>query len=733
MNTDNTLSDRILEERYLHKDESGNIIETRDGMFRRVARAVAAAEDNYTKETSMWEEKFYRLMADGLFLPNSPTLFNSGRSPQMLSACFVLTVPDSLRGILEANTTAALIQKMGGGLGFNFSRLRGSGSKVKRTNGVASGPVSFMKAIHGFCQAIRQGGMRRGANLGLLSIEHPDIEDFITCKSEGGLDAFNLSVSITDQFIGRIKDGAKDTDAARIWDLIVESAWKTGDPGLLFIDEVNRFNPLLNEKIEGVNACGEQPLHNNASCNLGSINLANCLMETGDGRVVLDAELLGTTVRTAIRFLDDVLDVNEFPNEEIRKKSLDNRFVGLGVMGFADALYRMGKRYGCPSGADQAFATEVMKFVGHNAANESEKLGRERGSFPNIENSMYKCGGPRRNVTLTSIAPTGTISLLAGCSSGIEPNFGLVYKRKVDEVEYLITNPVFAEVAERNNYWDWANEDEMKESIFNGGGTIKGYTFIPEDIREVFVVAHDLHYRQHIDIQAAFQQYTCSGVSKTINLPSSASKEDVAAAYMYAYEKHCKGVTVFRDGCKGEQVLSTVHTTEPVQELFAPDLYPRTRPKTIQGTTTKYKVACGKLYITVNTDSNGPCEVFTVVGKAGGCPAQSEATSRLISLGLRSAIPADEIIEQLRGIRCLSCVRAKTDVLSCPDALARALENFDIGTMWANSEQEPRFDDHDFVYDYTINTVLRCPECGLEVASEGGCLVCHGCGWSKCG
>ncbi len=708
----------VLERRYFIRDEKQNLLEDAEGMFRRVADAVA-------KDDKALADRFYSLMTSFDFLPNSPTLMNAGRPLGQLSACFVLPVEDTLEGIFDAIKQAAMIHKSGGGTGFSFSRLRPAGGTVRSTGGVASGPVSFMKVFNAATEAVKQGGTRRGANMGVLRVDHPDIESFIQCKQDTGeITNFNLSVALTDAFLLAVRDDAmfdlisprdrqpvRQVRARELYELIVNSAWNTGEPGVLFIDRVNRDNPVPAQgEIESTNPCGEQPLLPYESCNLGSINLKNMMR---DGRV--DWDKLSDTVGLAVLFLDNVIDVNKYPLDIIRETTLATRKIGLGVMGFADLLLELGIPYNSDEGVE--LGARIMSFISSRAQAESETLAGLRGTFPLYGQSVLKT--PRRNATVTTIAPTGTLSLIAGVSSGIEPVFAFSYERHVMDGTILTElNPV------------------LEKTLAQNGAA--GLEDLPDDVRAAFVCAHDIAPVWHVKMQAAFQQHIDNAVSKTVNFPHGATVDQVRETYDLAYELGCKGVTIYRDGSRGNQVLvakAPASASEQAPESDDPGcddcalprdrvIHPRERDKVARGITEKIVVGCGNLYITVNFDDIGVCEVFTNTGKKGGCPSQSEATARLATAALRSGVDPAYIIKQLRGIRCPSTVRQKgMECMSCPDAIARVIER-------VMREQ----------YDYpqtpapsVIENRALCPECGHNVAHEGGCVVCHHCGYSKCG
>ncbi|MDI6706981.1 MAG: adenosylcobalamin-dependent ribonucleoside-diphosphate reductase [Bacillota bacterium] len=1061
---------KVLEKRYLTKNEEGVVVETPEEMFRRVARSIAMAEKAYDSGVcaSELEERFYSLMENLEFIPNSPTLMNAGKDLGQLSACFVLPVEDSMEGIFDAIKQAAIIHKSGGGTGFSFARLRPAGSTVQSTGGVASGPISFMKVFNAATEAVKQGGVRRGANMGILRVDHPDIVEFIQCKKDNKeITNFNISVALTEEFMKAVEDddeyplvdpkskqAVKWIRARDIFELIVEMAWKNGEPGIIFIDRINRDNVLfkigdiestnpcvagdtwvltnegpkqvndiigkalclaldgkyyettqegffetgtkpviristdrgyelkvtedhlirtaakvtrdkvygqwkragelkegehlilsnnrgikwegkgsynqgyllglllgdgtlkdeenlaalrdlaeeygmlpgdkkINAKIEKtgyefhkgflrglfdadgtvigtqkkgvsirlwqkdietlkavqrmlhrlgiastiyynrkapgdkllpdgkggykeykvqaghemvisgdniavfsdvvgfsnikknrvllekmdsykrdlnrerftatvtkcmrlteeqvydvqvpqVNAfdangvyvhnCGEQPLLPYESCNLGSINLVKMLKQEGDKQVI-DYERLGEVIDTAVHFLDNVIDINKYPLEVIEKATKGSRKIGLGVMGFADMLIMLG----IPYDSDEAIqvAEEVMAFINRRSKEKSRELALAKGKFPLYEDSTYAREGIElRNATTTTIAPTGTISIIAGVSSGIEPLFAISFIRNVMDKDHLPeVHPIFEKVARQRGFY---SEELMKEIARKG--TLKDIEGVPEDVKKIFVTAHDISPEWHIRMQAAFQKFTDNAVSKTVNFSRSASREDVRKAYLLAYRLGCKGITIYRDGSREEQVLNIGQVNDKVKESEGTrkeTIAPRVRPEITRGVTEKVRIGCGNLYITVNYDDSGICEVFTNLGRAGGCPSQSEATSRLISIALRSGMDVKSIVEQLKGIRCHATIRQKANgngvkVLSCPDAIGKALERVmkmdtrldltvENDTYCCSQEQQG------------IGSEAVCPECGSRLEHESGCVVCRGCGFSKCG
>ncbi|HDM78327.1 MAG TPA: vitamin B12-dependent ribonucleotide reductase, partial [Deltaproteobacteria bacterium] len=682
------------------------------------------------------------------FLPNSPTLMNAGRKLGQLAACFVLPIEDSMESIFETIKNTALIHKSGGGTGFSFSRLRPQNDVVQSTRGVSSGPVSFMNVFDAATEAIKQGGTRRGANMAVLRVDHPDILDFITVKKDlSKLTNFNISVAATNEFMQKVlkredydlinpRTGkpTKKLNAREVFDLITETAWLTGDPGIVFIDRINRDNPTpqLGE-IESTNPCGEQPLLPYESCNLGSINLANMVTDTE-----INFDKLRYVVRKSVHFLDNVIDVNKYPIPEIEKMTKGNRKIGLGIMGFADMLIRMGIPYDSEEALE--IGEKVMKFISEQANQMSIELAESRGEFPNFKGSIYdKPGGPKfRNATRTTIAPTGTISIIAGVSSGIEPIFAVVYVRHVmDNDQLLEVHPLFEKIAKEEGFYS----DELMKTVAEHGST-KGISEIPERIQRLFVTSHDVSPEWHIRIQAAFQKYTDNAVSKTVNFPRHATVEDVRKVYLLAYELNCKGVTIYRDGSREAQVLTkgaSIQKAEakvPEERVLLPgQATKRERPPALKGKTIRMETGCGPLYVTINEDEYGLFEVFNTMGKAGGCVAsQTEAIGRLISLALRSGVSTEAIIKQLIGISCHKPYGFGAQrILSCADAVAKAIKIYleEKSRDGQKGSQLPLFS---FDEEYHSGLMgAACPECGSTLEFGEGCAVCRVCGYSECG
>ena len=737
---------KVLEKRYLKRTAEGVALETPADMFARVAENISQADLLYHPETSLDPviAEFFAVMAGLEFLPNTPTLMNAGRELQQLSACFVLPVEDSMESIFGAIRDAALVHQSGGGTGFSFSRLRPKNDLVKSTMGVASGPVSFMRVFDMATETIKQGGTRRGANMGILRVDHPDILEFIRAKEdEHILNNFNISVGVTEEFMAAVLTGGdyalrnprdrKEVgrlNAREVFDLIVDLAWKNGEPGIVFLDRLNRDNPTPKAgEIESTNPCGEQPLLPYESCNLGSINLALMVQDGG-----VDWERLRRVTRTAVHFLDNVIDMNRYPLAEIGRMTKSNRKVGLGVMGWADMLVELGVGYD----SDEAIrlAHEVMRFIHEEAIKASEDLARDRGVFPNWEESTWAATGKRvRNATLTTIAPTGTISIIAGVSSGIEPIFALAFVRNVmDNTELPEAHPALEGELKRRGLY---SEGLMKSVAAVGGLHDMD---VPDDLKKVFVTAHDVTPEWHIRMQAAYQDHVDNAVSKTVNFPNAARPEDVERVYLLAYELGVKGVTIYRDGSRQEQVLNIGEVNrkagdngQAVQMQLGPQgqavmpVRPNRSP-VLRGETREKVTGCGSLYVTVNEDDYGPREVFANMGKAGGCAsASTEAIGRLISLAFRYGVPPDKIAKQLKGIRChVPLGFGPNQILSCPDAIGKALaDKYHLaagnGSHAVGQLEMP-----------IAFAQGACPECGGAIEHEGGCMVCRSCGYSKC-
>ncbi len=754
---------RVLKRRYLKRDEEGNLLEEPVDMFIRVARNVSSAEKKYgktEKEAMEVERQFFDIMSDLDFLPNSPTLMNAGKELQQLAACFVLPVGDSMSEIFEALKDTALIQKSGGGVGYSFSRIRPKNDVVLSTKGVSSGPISFMTVFNAATDTIKQGGTRRGANMGILRVDHPDILDFINAKeSNDKLTNFNLSVGVTEAFMKAVENDEKydvvnprtkevlDLYSAReIFKKIVEHAWKNGDPGIVFLDRLNKDNPTPHiGQIESTNPCGEQPLLPYEACNLGSINLSRMAVED-DGVKKVDYDKLKKVVHTSVRFLDDTIDMSRYPLEKIRKMVDGNRKIGLGVMGWADLLVILGIPYDSEEALE--LGSRIMSFIQDESKEASKELAQERGEFPNFEGSVYDTpeGYRIRNATTTTIAPTGTLSIIADCSSGIEPLFAISFVKNVmDNDRLLEVNKYFKKIAEEEGFYS----KELMEKIV-GQGNLKDLEEVPSVYRRIFKTAHDVTPKWHVRTQATFQKFVDNAVSKTVNFSSSATVQEVEDVYMLAYRLGCKGITIFRDGSRSTQVLEVAGKDKSRKEVKmdmkpypgakseeeskklikvgesddgkVSVIKPRPRPEVTYGMTKKYKIGnCGKLYVTINSDENGICEVFTNTGEEG-CAALTEAVGRLISIAIRSGIDLESIKDQLKGIRCATCIAdPETHVLSCPDAISKAIDFYFNGT-----------DKFDLGATAGPRSLVVCPECGEIMEPEGGCYLCRGCGYSKC-
>lgn len=746
----------VLKKRYLQKDPQGHVVETVEDLFRRVAKNVAQADRFYDSpiDLSPIEEEFYDLMASLDFLPNSPTLMNAGRELQQLSACFVLPVGDSMEEIFDALKQMALIQKSGGGTGFSFSRLRPKNDVVGSTKGISSGPVSFMSIFDTATEAIKQGGTRRGANMGILRVDHPDILDFIQCKDgDHRFNNFNISVGATNEFMEavernqkyplrnpRTKEVVRYQDASEVFERMVYYAWKNGDPGIIFLDRINQDNPTPQVgEIESTNPCGEQPLLPYESCNLGSINLSHMVRDGG-----VDWEKLGEVVKKAVHFLDNVIDMNRYTLPQIEAMTKANRKIGLGVMGFADLLIQLGVPYNSPEALN--LAEKIMAFIQEEGREASRQLAQRRGSFPNFEGSVLRGRwDAMRNATVTTIAPAGTISIIAGTSSGIEPLFALAFIRHVlDDKELLEVNPFFEAIAKRESFY---SEDLMKK--ISQHGHLKDLPEVPARVKDLFVTAHDIFPEDHIRMQAAFQKYTDNAVSKTVNFPHEATIDDVAKVYRLAFHLGCKGVTIYRDRSREKQVLykgvPSLTEKQPRDEVSSLllDRRPKARKDLTHGSTRKIRTGCGNLYVTINEDEEGNLfEIFNHIGKAGGCAAsQSEAIGRLASLAFRSGIEPEDVIRQLKGISCHTPVWYHGGkILSCSDAVAKAIE-------WHLQMKQP-IQPKESPWEETLISkgslgqtqtapsplFLRgaCPECGGPLIFEEGCVKCL-CGYSDCG
>jgi ribonucleoside-diphosphate reductase alpha chain len=745
---------RVLRERYLLRDERGEVAETPEEMCWRVAQSIAAGEARYGRSPAAVREvaeAFYDMMVDALFVPNSPTLMNAGKGNGLqYSACYVLPVGDSMGEIFDSVKAAAIIHQSGGGTGFAFSRLRPKDDLVSSTHGRASGPVSFLRVFNAATEAVKQGGTRRGANMGILRVDHPDILEFIDCKLDGGITNFNISVAVTDTFMSALAQGSEyelvnprtqgvvgRLSAREVFERMVRAAWRTGDPGMVFIDRINASpaNPTPEiGVVEATNPCGEQPLLPNEACNLGSLNVSRFARQGDDGQWSIDWEEMERVVRLAVRFLDDVIEMNPYPLAVIDETVKSNRRIGLGIMGWADLLFIMGIPYDSQEAIE--LADRLMAFVKDVAHDQCARLAEERGPFPNWSQSIYREVRPMRNSTVTTIAPTGTISMIAGCSSGIEPIFALAFQHRVKnpDGERVLTfvNETFERIAKDRGLYS----DALKEEIAKRG-SLHGIPGVPEEAARVFKTSHEIGYEWHVRHQAAFQRHTDNGVSKTINLPNDATEDDVASAYRLAWDLGCLGITVFRDGCKGEQVLNIgVKDKAPAAKPDASPSVVKPRPHSLSGRTYRAETPIGTAFITINeTEDREPFEVFVQVGKGGSdTMAVAEALGRLISLALRMPSPMspqrrlEEVISQLSrigGAQPLGFGKGK--VLSLPDALARTLAEH-TGQLKHVSEAPPtaRASEQRRIGDL-------CKECGQATfVYEEGCKKCLSCGYNEC-
>lgn len=801
--TENAL--RVLRKRYLRG-------ETPEDMFWRVAKAIAAAEDQYLMDTneasdaSYIKEKltthFYNMMASLDFLPNSPTLMNAGRPLGQLAGCFVVPVEDSMEAIAQGIMDMMLIQKSGGGTGFSFSKLRPSGDPVTTTIGEASGPVSFMRAYNAVTEVVKQGGARRGANMGMLRVDHPDIMEFIDVKSDlSELTNFNMSVAITDEFMHCLLNNQtftlrfKGVDYAKVdpWDIMnrmIHRAWSTGEPGWVFIDKINRDNPTpaLGE-IESTNPCGEQPLLPYEACNLGSINLANMVKQQPAKSKIPSENIDWTRLKAvtwgATRFLDNVVDVNHYPLPQIKENAQGNRKIGLGVMGWGDLLYQIDVPY--DSEEARLLAMQVMGFIQEQSHLCSVELAKEKGCFPNWDKSIWgEQGIPMRNAATITIAPTGTLSVVASVSSGIEPLFGLYYTKDlssgtIGEGKLTVLNEhLLARLIDMNMH-----QEQIDDIIthLKAKGTLQGmYMHMTPELQEVFnvfKVASDIHPMEHIRMQAAFQKYTDNAVSKTINFNNDVSEADILNAVIEAWKHDCKGLTIYRDGSRDSQPLTKGNTPSKAQlsnleeipasiDLNILDEMCTTcparqgipqkikRPSKLPGMTEVVNTGCGKMYVTINHLNGKILEVFCDTGKSGGCTAFTEGTSRLISIALRYGVPVGEIIEQLSSVRCdnFRHQTGKNSELkgkSCPDVIGTVIKSMlkDIGIV--ETPVIPKLQAEDVVKIISGNgeeillqalqshgteeivvPIGQCPDCGNKLENSEGCCKCNVCGFSKC-
>ncbi len=790
--TENSI--KVLQTRYLKKDKTGKACETPEELFRRVARTAAVSERLYgdisNEDLQIVEEQFYRMIGECYFQPNSPTLMNAGREMGMLSACFVLPIEDSIEGIFDSIKNTALIQKAGGGTGFSFSRLRPRGDRVNSSGGTTSGPMSFLKVFSGATEAIQQGAFRRGANMGVMRIDHPDIIEFIEAKRDlTRFTNYNLSVSISDRFMEKLRSDPgsphmvvnprnkesfplKRADGtfwsvSAIWLLILERAWESGEPGILFFDRINQYNPTPHiGEMEATNPCGEQPLLPYEACNLGSINLGK-FVETREGKPYFNFHDFREVIRISTRFLDNIIDANNYPLQQIHEICTRNRKIGLGVMGFADALFKLYIPYDSEEGI--AFGEKIMEFLQKEAHQMSEELSEERGTFPNWKGSRWELEWKRemRNACVTTVAPTGTISIIANCSGGIEPMFSLAFYRNILDGQRLPEmNEVFADVAKKEGFYSEALIRRIAEE-----GTIQHIEEIPEPIRRIFVTARDIHPKWHLRMQAAFQKNCDSSISKTINFDHSASKEDIKTIYDMAFDLKLKGVTIYRDGSrqnqpmalessqkkeeKPKEILSgamapvSLCTSVPTVPVITPTpLKPIKLPDIMNAFRIRQVTPFGNMHIQVSVDvkSGKEREVFAQLGKGGDVAySDLEAICRLLSLFLRCNGELSIALQQLDGIgSSLSIPSKEGRIQSLADGLAKGLQkylnakemfgleaillgNADISKL-AEEKMEKKTKNHILANAFK----LKCPECSGNLTIGEGCVVCHGCGFSKC-
>ena len=788
----------VVEKRYLQKGKSGEHVEDAQGMFRRVADALAQPDRNYgadDEQVTKTAQRFFEIMATLEYLPNSPTLMNAGTGAGTLSACFVLPLADSMEGIMGAAHDAAMVQKFGGGTGFALSELRRKGAQIKTTHGKACGPVAVLKHLSSVSTLVTQGGKRDGANMAVMDVHHPDILEFIDCKQvEGDIHNFNISVGVSDEFMQAVANGTTyplkapvdpsdpdsevevvgHLDAGEVFGKIVQGAWRNGEPGMIFLDEVNRNSPVLHVgRITATNPCGEQPLLPNESCNLGSIDLSKFVTGNYANGVLADGESskngaapqidwtrIGRTVRTAVHMLDNVIDANQYAVDPIRDMTFHTRKIGLGVMGFADMLIQLGIPYDSEKGIE--IGRKMMRFIMEQADEASAELAKARGPYPAWHDGEPKKRGetPMRNACRLTVAPTGTISMIAGCSSGIEPIFSLAFRKhnilEGQTLYYVDRN--FERVARERGFYS----EELMEYL-SDGGSLLARKDVPDDVKQLFHVSADISPEYHVLMQAAFQATTDAGISKTINFPNSATIEDVENAYMLAWREKCKGITVYRAGSREKEVLTTGHDDSKSTDKAAADtgqtaipqyVIERERPAKLSGTTRRVRTGRGNVFVTVNMSDDGrPFEVFATHGKAGGNDAaMAEAVSRMVSLSLRSAVDPKDVVTQLRGITDMPAWDQGQLIRSVPDAIALVIDEViaesklqpdDAGQLTmlerptAKELGMPSAQPIDVMSSpvrdmAAILNAGMCPDCQSTLAHEEGCVKCYVCGFSKC-
>lgn len=783
-------SKKVLEKRYLSKNDEGVVIETGDDMFKRVAYDIAQADLKYDKNADITKTsgKFYYRMAKFEFLPNSPTLMNAGKVLQQLAACFVLPIPDDLKGIYKTLGQTAIVHQSGGGTGFSFNRLRPNGSIISSTKGRSPGSLSFLDVFNASTGQITQGGTRRGANMAMLNHDHGDVMDFIYAKEkEGMLKNFNMSIAVSDEFmelvknngfymlkgkdgkpytfdelnnrrtpmelregdfkpvmelklnnvinnrngktIGKLESDIVYLNARAVFESICDCAWKNGEPGMVFLDRINQYNPTPEiGKIESTNPCGEQPLLPYEACNLGGINLSKFVEKKQ-----VNWKGLESVVNDAVHFLDNVIDMNRYPIKEIEEMCLANRKIGMGVMGWADMLIELEIPYNSEEAIGKA--KEVMSFIKEKAVEQTKYLAKIRGPFPNFGKSIYKNEEPRRNATLTTIAPTGTTGVIAGASQGIEPLVALAYLRNVKDTigsDLIEVNQIFKRYAHEQGFW---SNDLIKVIEENGEkvGVKVNYDKIPDNLRKLFVTAYDIALEWHIGMQAAFQEFTDNAVSKTTNLVNSATKEDIKNVFMSAYDKKCKGITIYRDGSRDKQIL----TTKKKDGIEGKVEIPLKRPEVLSGSTKRMRVGCGKLYITKNVQEEKFREVFTSCDFHNGCQdAYNNALNKMISLAAQHNISPEEIGKTLMGVKCDKYALDKYRNVSCPDAIGKVIQGW-IPKVERDKLNETKEDANNKNNgdDKNENAVIfgQCPKCHIYALEHvEGCDICHDCGYSKC-
>ena len=767
--TDNAIT--ILKGRYLVKDQkTGEVSETPSDMFRRVAKAIANSEVSDVNKAK-YEEIYYEMLWDLDFVPNSPTLMNAGTGAGTLSACYVLPIPDSMDGIMTAAYDQAMVEKYGGGVGFPLSNLRPEGTPIKTTQGQACGPINVLKTLSQVGTMITQGGKRDGAHMAIMSVYHPDIEKFITCKTtEGDIHNFNISVGADSTFMEAVEDdyylhltfpldkNSYDTKpldleeddnswvrARDIFSKIIYGAWSNGEPGMVWLDRINQDNATPNiGDIEATNPCGEQPLLGNESCNLGSINISNFVIHSPSGKSKFDLNRFKTTVQSAVRFLDSVVDANNHPTDATTFMNSRTRKIGLGIMGWADLLFQLDIAYN--SSEALVLANTVGETLQQTADKASEVLAIELGSFPEFKNSPLniKNGGKwkeMRNAWRLSIAPTGTIGMIADTSTSIEPQVHLIFTKKNLSTAYAgkefgYINRHFVEAMDKTELSE-SDKEEILDNLKKGESLqtmtydAKGFTHL----QEIFLVSGDVSPKEHVEVQAAFQKYVDSGISKTINLSNNATEEDVSNAYSHAWKLGCKGITVYRDGSREKEVLvAGASNNDSSKFIDESDEEDWTRPNEMIGTTSKIQTGHGSLYVTMNKDGNHQIkEVVAWTGKSGACEhASSEAMGRLISTAIQFGVPMSVLAKQLKGIECCPHFWNGKRITSPPDGIAQILENTFHTATEPMTTQQVVLENYIPQTDADAREKGLCLDCGTPVMNVAGCPTCPACGWARC-